>query len=77
MMCRWKDHYYDAKIGLKRLLQNALRKHGDVDWDHEILDVVQTLESTNGKFVWRYVDQEKNEKSSDHRRDGARWQLSC
>jgi len=53
MMRRWKDHCYDARVGLKRLLHNALRKHGDVNWDHEVLDVTRTLEGVkHAEILW-------------------------
>jgi len=53
MMRRWKDHCYDSKIGSKRLFHNAIRKHGDVNWEHEVLDVLRTLDGVkHAEILW-------------------------
>lgn len=53
MTRRWLDHCYDARRGSKRLFHNAIRKHGEDAWQHEVIDVVRTLASARrAEILW-------------------------
>lgn len=53
MMRRWRNHCYDAKIGHICLFHNAIRKYGENSWDHEILEVMHTLNGVKrAEILW-------------------------
>ena len=61
---RWNSHVLSAKKNSNLPFHKAIRKYGEENFDHDILDVVLSLESANqAEILW--IDEKKSHVSND------------
>jgi group I intron endonuclease len=54
---RWKGHLFDAERGSDLVFHKAIRKHGLEAFDHEILEVCDTLEQVLEREIYWIAEQ--------------------
>jgi len=53
MMRRWSEHCKNAANGLDLVISRAIIKHGENEWDHEVLDALMTEEAAkHAEKLW-------------------------
>lgn len=49
---RWSGHCKDARHGSNFVFHRAIRKHGEETFDHEVLEICQTLEEVKNREIF-------------------------